>query len=187
MVSFVHSYLAESVNSSLAVTIFRRGLKLDEIMGILKVLSKEVNANVCINTVVHNENKDDLINIYNKIKKFPKIFKWQLFQYMPIGPGGFKNRYKYEITDEQYENAKLSLLEARNNDNVEIEFKSRLQRKNRYLLVDGEGVIWMPKQNEEDLWLNEDSNNQRVIIGKISDHGIADKVIEQIFQLSNVN
>ncbi|MFD5853656.1 radical SAM protein [Cytobacillus pseudoceanisediminis] len=164
------------------MNMFRRGLKVDEILGILDDLSSK-GANICINTVVHKNNYDDIQNIYELIKPYQSITKWQLFQFMPIGPGGYKNRLKYELSDQQFEN----LREALDFDTViDIQLKSRLNRKNKYLLIDGEGVVWIPRQNEHDHWLTEDENNERILIGNISDENAVDKVLDQLEKYDKV-
>ena len=55
------------------------------------------NINICINTVIHKKNMDDIENIYNIIKNYKCIKKWQIFQFMPIGPMGRKNADLFEI------------------------------------------------------------------------------------------
>ncbi len=61
-------------------------------------------ANICINTVAHKGNLEDAQGLANLIKKMDYINKWQIFQYMPLGKFGLKNRECFEITDKQKEN-----------------------------------------------------------------------------------
>lgn len=158
------------------INIFRRGLKVHEVKGIIEELSKN-KANICINTVVHKNNYDDIVNIFSQIKEYKSISKWQLFQFMSIGPGGFKNRLKYELSDTQFNELK-DVLGAINDSEIDIQLKSRLNRKNKYLLIDGEGVVWIPRQNENDNWLNEDENNERILLGNINENNAVNNILE---------
>ncbi|PNQ82326.1 radical SAM protein [Paenibacillus sp. F4] len=160
------------------ISTFRRGLRVDNIIEILEVLSLK-QANICINTVVHKQNYNDIIHIYDYLKKFEAIIKWQLFQYMPIGPGGFKNKHRFEIADDQFNKLKKT-IDSLHKGPLNIQFKSRLNRKNQYLLIDGEGVIWIPKQNRIGAWLNDDENNDRILLGHISEKNIVNNVLKLI-------
>lgn len=166
------------------MNMFRRGLKVNEILGILDELSSK-GANICINTVVHKNNYDDIVNIFDHLKGYEAISKWQLFQFMPIGPGGFKNRLKYELPDEQFEELRAT-LDSINDTSIDIQLKSRLNRKNKYLLIDGEGVVWIPRQNEHDHWLTDDENNERILIGNIGDQNAVEKVLAELEKYDNV-
>jgi MoaA/NifB/PqqE/SkfB family radical SAM enzyme len=157
---------------------FRRNLKVNEVLEILDELSLN-HSNIGINTVVHRNNIDDIVNIFDKIKNYKSITKWQLFQYMPIGPGGFKNRLKYEIPDEQF-NRLNGVFNAVNDTHIDIQLKSRLHRKNKYLLIDGEGVVWIPRQNENNDWETEDENNERILLGNINEKNAVDKVLSKL-------
>jgi MoaA/NifB/PqqE/SkfB family radical SAM enzyme len=160
------------------VNIFRRQLRVEDILKVLDELSLN-DVNICINTVVHKGNLHDILNVYNLIKDYEKITKWQLFQFMPIGPGGYKNRTKYEISDEEF-NAVGNILNAVKDNHIDIQLKSRLHRKNKYLLIDGEGVIWIPRQNEDSTWMADDENNERILIGNINQADAVNHVLTEL-------
>lgn len=156
---------------------------MDEVKEIIEILSK-YKSNICINTVVHKENYSDILNIFSIIINYPYITKWQLFQYMPIGPGGFKNKLKYEVADETYKNVENELkFFTEGNSSVDIQFKSRENRKNQYLLIDGEGVVWIPKQDNNNSWAENDVNNERLILGTIHNKNAAKLVLEKLREL----
>ncbi|BDE09049.1 hypothetical protein [Lactococcus cremoris] len=75
------------------IQLFRRGRKnfLDEQLKVLSFLEK-INATVCINTVLHSGNFNDLNNIHSIISRFNNVRKWQIFEFMPIGELGYKNK-----------------------------------------------------------------------------------------------
>jgi MoaA/NifB/PqqE/SkfB family radical SAM enzyme len=160
------------------VNLFRRKLKVNDILNILDELSLN-NANICINTVVHKDNIHDIVNIYDQIKEYNSIIKWQLFQYMPIGPGGYKNKHKYELSDDEF-NKLEGVLNAINNTSIDIQLKSRLRRKNKYMLIDGEGVVWIPRQNEDEYWMTEDENNERILLGNINEENAVDNILAKL-------
>ena len=41
--------------------------------------------NICINTVYHKHNYEDIANIFKIISQFRGVKKWQVFEYMGIG------------------------------------------------------------------------------------------------------
>lgn len=132
----------------------------------LKVLKKAASINrICVNTVVHALNVDEVIEIAAIVNKEYNIFKWQLFQYMPIGPRGYAMRGTYGINNDTFENVKRKLLSLHFRASLEMEFKSVSDRVNKYILLGSDGYIWLPKLNEE-----------RTIIGHIDDIGLIEKI-----------
>jgi MoaA/NifB/PqqE/SkfB family radical SAM enzyme len=156
--------------------LFRQALRVQDILEVLSALDN-VKANICINTVVHRDNIDDLGNIFSIISRYTSIKKWQLFQYMPVGPGGFKNRHKYVISDEAFALAEIQLRRSVGFSNVQMEFKSRTARKNKYLLVDGCGDVWFPRYNTESTWDEYDDSRERIVLGNISERNRYDRML----------
>lgn len=66
---------------------------------------------------------------------------------------------------------------------MKIQFKSKSERKNKYLLIDGEGIIWIPKQNCDLGWNNNDSNGERVILGNINNKHEYNQIINNLICL----
>lgn len=119
------------------IQLFRRGRKnfLDEQLKVLSFLEK-IDATVCINTVLHRGNFNDLNNIHSIISRFNSVRKWQIFEFMPIGELGYKNKKKYEIeSNKTIDIDKLSGL----NPNLFIEYKTGVEREDSYMLVNSEG------------------------------------------------
>lgn len=157
-------------NESFATFRKKRPEIYNEQIAILNLLELE-NANVCINTVAHKQNLYRIENIFQIIKNYECIRKWQIFQYMPIGPLGFKNRVDYFINDYDFANVKERVEQLRFVDSsaFTIEYKSCSSRKGVYLLIDSDGVVWIPKTSNMKNWDScLDANNERVIFGNIN-------------------
>lgn len=154
---------------------FRSGITIEQMYSVLDNAEKK-EANICINTVVHQGNIKDIKNIYHIILNYKCIKKWQIFEYMPIGPNGFLNKNRYMLDENGIETVKSIISDFETEK--EIQFKSNEMRKNNYILVDSSGVVWMPKSTKEKEWQVSDINNQRIVIGKIQEKNIVEKLIE---------
>ena len=138
-------------------------------MRIIEILDG-VGANICINTVVHKQNINDIPHILPLLLPFASISKWQLFQFAPIGPLGFRNREIYSIDTNLFGVLRKRLTEAILSSDFAgcIEFKSNEDRKGNYLLIDSEGLAWVPKGSTTNNWHDEnDISDQRLILGDI--------------------
>lgn len=157
------------------INYFRRGIKLDEIKSILSTLNDN-DYNICINTVVNKNNINDLKKIFEIIKKYKNISRWQLFQYSPIGNLGYKNRKLFEINELLFEE-KINDLVDYNKTRIIIDAKSNSHRKLNYILVNSDGIIWQPDYNIlNPSFGDEDVNENKKIIGSIFDDNIIEKI-----------
>lgn len=154
--------------------------QFDEQILILKKLS-EAQAKICLNTVVYKGNIDHIEKIIPLIQGIGGIKKWQLFQFMPIGPLGYQNRKTYEVSDKDFYLLKDNLKKYRETSlkNVKVELKAKAERKGNYMFVDSEGLAWVPSIEINEQWNDEkDSTHKRLIIGDlniIEDH---EKILE---------
>lgn len=129
-------------------TSFRLGRKdffEEQILIIDSLLEKGYK--VCVNTVLNKNNYHDIHNIF-EILKGKKIFKWQIFQFMPIGIFGNKNKEDFLVEDSIFESVQDEIL-SKNLLPFDVQFKSANNRKKSYLILDDSGVAWIPTQNEE--------------------------------------
>lgn len=133
----------------------RRPNIFNEQLEIVRLLVRN-GAHVCINTVLHRRNKKDLINIY-KILKDEGVFKWQVFQFMPIGIFGHRNQHEFLVGAEDFEEVRSEIMAC--DPAIRVEFKSAEYRKNNYLIVDDEGTAWLPTGTDE-----------KKIVGSIKTH-----------------
>ena len=104
-------------------------------------------ANICINTVAHKGNLEDAQNLAELIKRLDYINKWQVFQYMPLGKYGIKNRELFEITDEEFLDFQSAIIRVFDNDISKLQFKSSQDRMNTYMLIDNSGNAWIPSSD----------------------------------------
>ena len=155
---------------------FRRFSSVGDQLAILDLLHA-AEARVCINTVVHSGNLADIARIGQRISACGAVVEWQLFQFMPIGPLGNRNRERFEINPQEF----MAAVDAGRRSvrsGVRVEPKSAARRKNRYLLIDSEGVVWVPEQHAGARWESGDVNGERVVIGTIGDPGIVEQIAE---------
>ena len=158
------------------INYFRTKITLEEIKRILSVLDKN-GYNICINTVVNKANINDLKKIGSIIKKFENVTQWQLFQYSPIGDLGYKNKSLFEIDDSLFEEKIRDLLLSESDTHIKIEGKSNSYRKLNYILVNSDGKVWQPSYTiSESVFIDEDSNANKTIIGTIYDEDIIEKI-----------
>lgn len=146
---------------------FRRFASVSEQESILDVLGA-VGATVGVNTVVHKGNHQDLARIGAIISRHPHVRAWQVFQFMPIGPLGYRNRNRYQISESVFHTAVGNLREAVP-ATVQIVAKSASSRKHRYLLMDSAGMLWIPHQDHGGTWTVTDVNEDRATCGTTHD------------------
>lgn len=156
---------------------FRTMITLKEILEILNFL-ENYNIDICINTVVNQNNLNDLDKIYLIIKNFNNIKKWQLFQYSPTGELGYQNKELFEIDKTAFDKSIKELLNKIDASNeIQIQAKSNDLRKCAYILINTEGMIWYPKVNiNKKYFCDEDESPDNKIIGSIYDVDILDKI-----------
>lgn len=159
---------------------FRPGLQILKLLQVIRIAS-ENGLRICINTVVHAQNAHEISLIAQFVNKTEGVKKWQLFQYMPIGPRGSENAAQYMISNQEFQTVCEQIYQLPFRADVSIECKSMSCRRNRYLLLGADGTVWHPKQTFGDTWeTKNEQNSQRVVIGHINDERILDKIAEVI-------
>ncbi|MBW1603773.1 radical SAM protein [Streptomyces sp. JJ66] len=153
---------------------FRRHATVASQLAVLSLLDG-VGARLCVNTVVHAGNTEDIAAIAKLLRRYTAIREWQLFQFMPIGPLGHRNRERFLISDADFERAATTARESAPG-HVRVAAKSTSGRKHRYLLIDSAGLIWTPEQSQATAWQSEDGNDRRQLIGNISDGDIMERL-----------
>lgn len=145
------------------------GNLFNEIIEELELFDK-LNIKVCINTVLHKQNINDVKEIYNILIKHRCIKKWQIFQFMPIGPLGSKNANLYKIDSNEFQQAKKKIENLKKNSKIIIDFKSAKERAYNYMLVNSNGLAYKV-----------DLNNNIEEFGKINDRDTWDNILNNLF------
>lgn len=127
------------------------------------------NISFCINTVAHQGNKDDLYNIYNIIKNYKNLKKWQVFEFMPIGIYGYNNKDKFELDKNEYLE-KVNNLRNQIDTKLDIDFKSMEERSYNYMLVNSNGDAYKV-----------DLDNKVEIFGNLNKKSDWDKIVKNLF------
>lgn len=138
-----------------------------EIIQVLNFCEKN-KIKICINTVLHKQNIDDITNIFNIIKKYKCIKLWQVFQFMPIGYYAKKNEDNYTISIEDFNKAKNKLENKRTR--IEMSFKPAIERAYNYMLIDSNGKAYKV-----------DLDNKITTYGNIRDNKTWDDIINNIY------
>ena len=146
-----------------------KGNLFNEIVEELELFDK-LNIKVCINTVLHKQNINDIKEIYNILIKYRCVKKWQIFQFMPIGPLGSKNANLYTIDSNEFQHAKDKIENLNKNSKIIINFKSAKERAYNYMLVDSNGLAYKV-----------DLNNNIEKFGKINDRNTWDNILNNLF------
>ncbi len=168
--------------TSETISFFRTGRKniFEEQIKIINLFDK-LDSNICINTVVHRKNIKDLENMPFIINRFKNIKQWELFQYMPIGDLGYKNKDLFEITETEFKDFCENLsFKLEKSFKPEVQFKSRSIRKNKYMLINTDGSAYFPNMTNTQDWNVVDTSNNVVVIGNIKNKDDFHKIVEFI-------
>ena len=139
----------------------------------------------CINTVAHKGNLNDAENLARVIKSLDGVYKWQIFQFAPLGKFGFLNRKLFEISEEEFYDFESKVLEIMADSKKVLEFKKCKDRVRHYMLIDNSGNAWVPEFEKAITNTDFKSVSDRYIIGNIQDVNDWSKTCE--FLKSNVN
>jgi MoaA/NifB/PqqE/SkfB family radical SAM enzyme len=124
---------------------------------------------VTVNTVVGRHNVGHLERILPLIAEHQCVRDWQLFQFMPIGPLGFRNRREFELSQVAFTRGVETVIAARDRlgATLRIDPKSCRSRKNLYLLVNDDGTAWTPRSSDGGDWSAQDVTQERNVLGNI--------------------
>lgn len=160
------------------IELFRHGISYEQSVDAIRFADAN-QIPICINTVVHRKNIHEILAMRPLIASIPHIKKWQLFQYMPIGPGGYQHRAFFEIERSEFDALAEPLLRNGCREDLHIEMKSLDGRKNKYLLLGSDGLLWIPQQTHENQWDSDrDENDGRVTIGTVEQADIFQRIKE---------
>jgi MoaA/NifB/PqqE/SkfB family radical SAM enzyme len=101
---------------------------------------------VYVNSVLHRLNLAALPRIYRVLAKHRCVYHWNIFQYTPTDQAAKHVNNALEISDSAFELAKrqFSSLAESQPPSFEVEFASVADRLGKYLLINSDGLVWMP-------------------------------------------
>lgn len=143
--------------SSDSILRFRRGrprIWHEIIQSVL--LAKDVGLDVSINTVAHRQNINNLDDLAEQVVRL-KVHRWQVFQFMPVGPLGKATESLFAIPAVDFQNIVDHLLSVPGVEEV-LDAKSSSSRQGSYVIVDDSGTAWLPTLGRE-----------RVIVANVKD------------------
>ena len=131
------------------ISSFRHGREdiFGEQIKILSELEKN-DIGFCVNTVFHNKNKHDFFNIFNILKSFKNIKKWQVFQFMPIGAMGKLNANHFNVSNGDIDIIGKVLKEFKKDSHFDIVLKTAKERSFDYMFVGGDGEVYKTDIND---------------------------------------
>lgn len=143
---------------------YRSAKQFNNIIKILEYYkNKKKKPYIRIGTVANKENINDLENIAGLLLNY-KIDIWKIYEFIPEGENGIKNRKELVIDSKRFFQLKNKL--KRKYKNLNIIFSSRKSRDKAYFLIRSNGQVFIPV----------DKNIcEEVIIGKIFDKDIFKK------------
>ena len=128
-------------------------------------------ADICINTVLHKKNIDDIYEIAKIIESLEFLKKWQIFEYEPFGKFGKLNKDLFEISEDKFLEVKEKIENKYNDDR--IQFKNSKIRNKLYIIIDNSGDAYISSA------CNLKRNNRR-IIGNIKDENDWPKIVRYL-------
>lgn len=152
---------------------------INEQISICRELEKN-EIKTCINTVAHKGNIVDAEEMAKLVNELHGVFKWQIFQFAPLGKIGYSNKHFFEITDEEFDFFSDKVQNVIDDSTKIVEFKKCKDRVKRYMLIDNSGNVWVPEFEKIITNNNLDSLTDRLIIGNIKNVDDWQKICEFI-------
>lgn len=118
---------------------FRKAKNLfDKVDSVLCRLDK-LNTRIKINTILTNQNKNSINNIYSYISNFKNVDRWSIYQFFPLSTAKH-NKDLYEVSNEEFDRT----LDFLNNEKpkFKIEKFKYSDRVTGYIFCDEEGKIY---------------------------------------------
>lgn len=151
---------------------------LSEQLSICEEINK-YGGKICINTVAHKGNLEDAKKLSELINKLGYIYKWQIFQYAPLGKYGILNRKLFEISEKEFEKFKQDVLSTFD-DVDKLQFKDFNARNKAYMMIDNSGDVWIPVYDQKIFDDYSMKIEERKLIGNINDTNDWENICEQL-------
>lgn len=137
----------DSSNQDIENLVGRNKLHVERIRAILDYL-KENNSDVCIkiNSLVSEQNYNEIPNLYEFISKYKFIKRWKLFRYLGDNNSKEINDY-YEINDLKFEEVK-NFAKSIENENIKISINDIDTYNGTYIMLKQDGTVEISNDGE---------------------------------------
>lgn len=135
--------LSLDANSSELQTMMTRNKNhFNNVIHILEFIRRNnLSMKVKINTVVSKINKAEVKNMIELVEYY-NIYRWKLFQFVPLRGSAYKNKDKFYITDEEFFTVKDEILKKQDfNDKKIITFSDRNSIESSYFVIFPNGDV----------------------------------------------
>ncbi|HEY7316355.1 MAG TPA: hypothetical protein VIE89_02200 [Candidatus Binatia bacterium] len=126
---------------------------------------------VVINTVAHAMNLRGLSLIGEEILRHPAICHWNVFQYSPTDQVSAEINVAYSITDQLFYSAEKKWCDSTASHSatakgITTEFRSVRSRLGQYLLINSDGMAWVPDERGQTISLGPVFKNEYQILSE---------------------
>ncbi len=124
---------------------------------------------VIINTVAHAMNLSGLSRIGQEILRHPAVCHWNIFQFSPTDQVSAEINAGYRITDPMFHMAEKAWRNSLASHSatakgITTEFRSVRSRLGQYLLINSDGVAWVPDERGQTISLGAVFQNEHQIL-----------------------
>ena len=160
--------------SNATVSWFRSGRPqlYEEIVALLDAIDDAAGSQmVIINTVAHAMNLSGLSLIGDEILRHPAVCHWNIFQFSPTDQVSPEINAAYSISDQLFHSAEKEWRDgpARRSataKGITIEFRSVRSRLGQYLLINSDGMAWVPDECGQTISLGPVFKNEYQILSE---------------------
>lgn len=129
-------------NGDLQTKMTRNKNHFDNVLRILNSINfNNLSMKVKVNTVVSKINKDEVKYIIDIVNKYD-VYRWKLFQFIPLRGSAQKNKEKFYITDDEFLKVKEEIITKENisKDKI-ITFTDRNSLESSYFVIFPNGDV----------------------------------------------
>ncbi len=113
----------------------------EEIKNIMDYIKeKNYDVKIRINSVICKNNLNNYIDVIKFLNNY-NIYSLRLFKFMPLRELAVKNKEKFDITEEDYENVVSSVKKLSNCDNIDTRTTIDMEKKYILILANGDIVV----------------------------------------------
>jgi 4Fe-4S single cluster domain len=158
--------------SNASVSLFRSGRPqlYEETAALLDAIDSTASCPiVIINTVAHAMNLCGLSLIGEEVVRHQAVCHWNIFQFSPTDQVSAENNTAYYITDQLFRSAEKEWCNSTASHSatakgITTEFRSVRSRLGQYLLINSDGLAWVPDERGQTISLGPVFKNEYQIL-----------------------